>query len=313
MVYKYMQSVRDGSLTNADNWLLTAPSGSGKTEFYRTIRDLFAECKIPIPVIQIDLSQITETGYKGDDVATIPRKILAQAPDMGGVCICFLDEADKKCRPSFGNNNVDNNAAAQANLLTLVEGIRTKLEIDKETRDFDSSKTMFVFMGAFQDVRNEKQERVAKSNMGFLSDGEAEKTVNAASDVFHDKLTMQDLIDYGMLEELAGRIMQVVNFKKLSKTDMRKLLTCKAEEISAQTGISIQLTGKALDELVKISYGSLGVRRPMNLIKEMALNTVATVFFDEGFDVDKDKVVIASEERAYVKRTRQADKVMSAG
>ncbi|MCD7835785.1 MAG: hypothetical protein LUG83_03900, partial [Lachnospiraceae bacterium] len=101
-VYKYMQAVAAGQPFQAENWLLTSPSGTGKTEFYRTIRDLFRQYNIPIPVVQIDLSQITETGYKGANVSTIPQRILSEKKGSSGIGICFLDEADKKCIPSYG-------------------------------------------------------------------------------------------------------------------------------------------------------------------------------------------------------------------
>jgi ATP-dependent protease Clp ATPase subunit len=264
---------------------------------------VFEQYDIDIPVVQIDLSQITETGYKGNDTSSIPKSVLMEAPDMGGVGICFLDEADKKCKPSFGSNGVDNNAAAQANLLTLVEGIKVDVELEGKAKKFDSSKTMFVFMGAFQDIRNEKIERAtSKPQIGFMSEDENASEADVATDIFFDELTIQDIIDFGMLEELAGRIMQVVNFHKLEEKDMRNLIASKVKDISAETGIKIRVTDEGVDGLVKIAYGNLGVRHPMNVIKELALNTVAALFFDGDFDRDKDTVVITSAEEAYVEK-----------
>lgn len=121
-VYKYLQSVAKGEPFYADNWMLIGISGSGKTEFFRAIRDFFKLYDIPVSVVQIDLSNVTETGFKGAEPNSIPQRVIEENPNTRGVGICFLDEADKKCVASYGSNNVNVNAAVQANLLTMIEG-----------------------------------------------------------------------------------------------------------------------------------------------------------------------------------------------
>ncbi|MBP3379760.1 MAG: AAA family ATPase [Ruminococcus sp.] len=299
-IYNYMQSVASGEPFRAQNWVLTAPSGSGKTEFYRAVKDFCEIHNIPIPVVQIDLSQITEEGYKGSNPSTIPKRILADAPSSNGIGICFLDEADKKCVPSYSSGGIDINAAVQSNLLTLIEGIKLKVDTDDSVEDFDSNLTMFVLMGAFQDVRHKKSHK--ERSLGFLSelDGNDRNTTEKTADSFYDDLTIQDMIDFGMQEELAGRLVQVVNFHKLSKKAMRKLIRCKVNEISNEIGINIEITKAAESAFLDIAFGSLGVRRPMNLIRELVQNTVAEVFFEKGFDSINEKVVIESPECARI-------------
>jgi ATP-dependent protease Clp ATPase subunit len=159
---------------------------------------------------------------------------------------------------------------------------------------------MFVFMGSFQDVRNEKQKRSRTSAVGFGASFENSGSVTAADDKFHEELTMQDMIDYGMLEELAGRITLLINFHKLSRDDMKRLIDCKVKEISKECGFDIELTKQAEEKLVDVSYGSLGLRHPMNLIKNLSRNAVADVFFDNGFAYRRNKVVITSLETAEI-------------
>lgn len=301
MIYKYMQDIADETLNHAENWMLTAPSGSGKTEFFRAIRDLFKIYHIPIPVVQIDLSQITETGYKGENVSAIPQRILSVNPDSEGVAICFLDEADKKCVPSY-SHNVNVNEAVQANLLTLVEGTQLMVDTDDDSKKaFDSNKTMFIFMGAFQSVRNNKQEKNKAASLGFCANFDEISSVDKASDDFYEDLTMQDLIDFGMLEELAGRMVQLVNFRRLTEESMRKLINCKVQEISGEMGFAIEISEQAMEELVAISFGSLGVRRPMNMIKELASGAVAEEFFEGGFNRSRDKVIIKTLDSAKIR------------
>lgn len=300
--YKYMQAVASGEPFNAQNWVLTAPSGSGKTEFYRAVKDFCEMHNIPIPVVQIDLSQITEEGYKGSNPSSIPKRILADAPNSNGIGICFLDEADKKCIPSYSARGDNVNAAVQSNLLTLIEGIQLKVDMDDSEEPFDSNRTMFILMGAFQDARHKKGHK--KKSLGFLSELEVNdrNTTEKTADSFYDNLTVQDIIDFGMQEELAGRLVQVVNFHKLSKKAMRKLIRCKVNEISNEIGIGIEITKAAESALLDIAFGSLGVRRPMNLIRELVQNTVAAVFFEKGFDSSNEKVVIESLKRAHIVR-----------
>lgn len=304
-IYRYMESVAQCRDFQAQNWILTAPSGSGKTEFYRTIRDLFALYQIPIPVVSIDLSQITETGYKGDNVVTIPRKILSENPEAKGIAICFLDEADKKCIPSYGSNGIDNNAAVQANLLTLIEGSELKIETDDEQKDFNSNHTMFVLMGAFQKLRQQKQEKERAMPIGFRSGYQRtdwKDDIDRVTDSFFEDLSLQDMIDFGMMEELAGRMVQVVNFHRLSDDAMLELIRHKTAKISEDMGITIEMTEPAEREFLNISFGSLGVRRPINIIKELVQNAVAEVFFEGDFDIYSDRVIIDSTDSAYIKR-----------
>lgn len=304
-IYRYMECVQQGRDFHAENWILTAPSGSGKTEFYRTIKALFALYKIPIPVVCIDLSQITETGYKGDNVITIPRRILSAKPDSKGIAICFLDEADKKCIPSYSSNNTDVNAAVQANLLTLLEGCEMKVEVDDTEEDFDSNHTMFVLMGAFQSIRQQKQKKQLPGFMGFDSEPKnagQKDDIDRVDDCFYEDLSLQDMIDFGMSEELAGRLVQVVNFHRLSDDAMLQLIRYKTQEISKDMGITIQMTEEAENAFLDISFGSLGIRRPMNMIKELVQNTVADIFFEGKFDIDHDRVIIDSTDSAHIEQ-----------
>lgn len=302
-IYRYLQLVASNEDFTAQNWLLTAPSGCGKTEFYRCIRDFFKDYNITVPVVYIDLSLITEEGYKGTNSTAIPKTILEQNIKCEGRAICFLDEADKKCIPSYTSRNTNVNAAIQSNLLTLIEGNTMSTEVDDKSYMFDSSKTMFVMMGSFQSVRQEKIEKVNKQSkkLGFFSDNSGISPQQNERDEFFADITLEDMIDFGMQEELAGRLSQVVNFHKISKEDMSRLILIKAKEISKEIGVEIELTAKAQQDFLEVSYTNLGVRRPMNLIRELAQNAIAQIFFEKDIDLETTKIVITSAESAHVK------------
>ena len=298
--FEYLRSVAEGKDFTAPNWILTAPSGCGKTEVYRIIRDFCKEYGIPIPVVQVDLSLFTEAGYKGKEVSEIVKQIVEANNKTDGSAICFLDEADKKFIPSISNNG-DFNSALQSNLLTLVEGSEQTVEAcsDKKEYTIDTTKTMFVFMGAFQDIRDKKQQKLEqKGTIGFGSSIEKKKRTNHVDDCFYEDISLDDMLEVGMLQELAGRVEQVINLHKLSEKDMLYLLEEKAKAISNELGVQVELTSKAKKSLLEICYSSLGIRRPMNCIRSLAKETLTEAYFNDNFNKDSIKIIIHSSETA---------------
>ncbi len=299
IIYSYLLALEKGNLKAAENWLLTAPSGSGKTEFYRAIRDIFREYSVPVPVVYADLSLITEAGFKGDNVDTIRDKLVGADGKSDGYCICFLDEADKKFLPSHTSSGDDVNAAVQSNLLTMIEG----MPVEDGGRTFDTSRTMFVFLGSFQDIRDKRQDKQRGKSLGF---GTAQEQTADFTDVagkgFYDDVTLQEMVDYGMKEELAGRITRVVNFGRIPEEQMRELIRYKTAEIAEGLDFKVEITDNAVEEFLATAYGTLGVRRPMNRIRELIQDAVADVFFNDDFDSKKITVVINSADKATVKK-----------
>ena len=299
IIYNYLMALERGDLKSAESWLLTAPSGMGKTEFYRAIRDIFKKYDIPVPVVNVDLSLITEAGFRGNNVDSIHDAIMEADSDTDGYGICFLDEADKKCLPSHSSKGDNVNAAVQTNLLTMVEGT----VISTRRRTFDTAKTMFVFLGSFQDVRDNRQDSRSGKSLGFSSEKEPDTNyTDAAGSGFYDDISLQEMIDFGMKEELAGRIGRVINFGKISEGDMKQLIKSKAYEIGDSMGIDIEISDRAVCSFLGIAYGTLGVRRPMNVIRELVQDALTEVFFDDSFDIGNITVEIKSADKAKVKK-----------
>lgn len=292
IVYEYLKSIASGKPMHSVSWIITAPSGSGKTEFYRSIRDFFKEKKIPVPVIQYDLSRITETGFKGAESSEI-LKLAYKVNGTSGYAIFFLDEADKRFIPSYSSNGQDANRAVQAELLTMVEGTIRSIDENEPSTIFDTNKTMFVFMGAFQDLRERKAVRTAARStpIGFTGGSEnASPESGQYVDYFYSDLSIEDMIEYGMLEELAGRITRVVNFHLIEESEMRKLIKLKAEEISKE-GVITEFSRNAYDELFEQAYTNLGVRRPMNIIRGCIQDALAKIVFDQS-PAENDEYII---------------------
>ncbi|MBR6274065.1 MAG: AAA family ATPase [Lachnospiraceae bacterium] len=273
LVFYVMRIVEAAAYYREDpaiNCFLAAPSGTGKTEMAKAVRDFLQMHEIPVPVSIIDLSQITETGFKGKNSNTILDDICKNSTSScDGRAICFLDEADKKFLPSYTTGGVDVNKAIQGNLLMMIEGNRYYIEDNEGV--FDTSKTMFVFMGAFQDARNKKLER--------LKNLDVEEKNDKADEIFFGDISVSDMIETGMRDELAGRVGRVINLHRLSENDMRKVIQAKSRQIASEIGIKIELSEKAMEETLEIAYGRAGIREVINRIGEIAMNSIMDSYF----------------------------------
>ena len=179
-------------------------------------------------------------------------------------------------------------------------------EINSDIFTIDTSKTMFVFMGAFQNVRNKKQKKQeTRATIGFGASVESKSHTDCAADCFYEDITMNEMLETGMLEELAGRVEQVINLHKLTKTDMLHLLEEKAKIIGNEMGVAIRLTTGAKKDLLEICYSNLGIRRPLNCIRSLVRNTLAERYFDAEFDKSQNCIMILSQEKAVIKPIRK--------
>lgn len=230
LVYRYLQAIATGKAYKP-NFIITAPSGCGKSQFFRSINKLINNVgRVGFPIIQEDLSSFSEVGYVGRNTTDILRD-LVDTGSIHGEGIVFLDEFDKKLKPSRTSAGDDINRGVQNGLLVMVEGkeyqgilCRPKSNgalINYEnvkTRTVDTGKCLFIGLGAFSDLRNEKVRKATKSQFGFGS-GET----SASSDIYTD-ITYQDILDFGCSVELLGRFSQVINFHRISDSYYKRIL-----------------------------------------------------------------------------------------
>lgn len=298
MLYRYLQMASEDVVADVPSWILTAPSGCGKTEVYRTFKAFCKEYEINIPIVQIDLSQYTETGYQGKEADSVLQSLALQDSDLDGIGVCFLDEADKKFMPSYDSAGENFNAKAQSNLLMLIEGKIEYLPLKNGgARRMDSNQTMFVLMGAFQDLRDDKQKDILSVDKGI---GFRYPKVEASlEEVFYEDISLEEMIEFGMLEEIAGRMQMVVNLHKLSKEDMIKLILSKISKLEQEIQISVVFDDDTIASLLEISYTNLGVRRVMNCLRTIACRAISDVFYDRTID-DNCCLVIESADKAYL-------------
>lgn len=286
LIDKFVVDMSLGEETAPASFFLTAPSGSGKTELYRSVKEFFRRRNVPVPVVNIDMTQITPAGYKGDSIGIIADSISHERSFCNNRCaICFLDEADKKLMPAPGDGETDFNAATQASLLRMLEGTIIAGEMDSRAR-VDTSKVLFILMGSFQEVRDRRCE-TRSSCVGFGTRVPSEEVRD-----FSDDVTLDDMIEAGMLEEIAGRVSRVINFRPIGRAEMRLLLQDKAQKLGAERNAEIILTERAIEELLPLCYTRLGIRKPVNLISELADDAIAEAAFTGQLDENGINVVI---------------------
>lgn len=266
-VYTYLSCIADGRPTDS-NMLLAAPSGCGKTETFRALRDYFKKEIPELPVYQVDMTSITEEGFKGANTKEIVVP-LCRCREPEGIGLVFLDEFDKKLVPSYtsGGNNV--NAAVQAQILTLLEGRR--IQPSQDGPEIDTTNTMFIGLGSFDVCRMDRSTNTHAFGFGTT---EEEKPDH------YDEITREEMLALGASNELIGRFSSIVNYYKLSEEIVDEIIDRNVNRIAVSLGCAIEITVDKRDELHEQANGKFGCRLLYNDIHDQVLETYAELLLD---------------------------------
>ena len=190
------------------NLLVAGGSGTGKTEVFRWVSKLYGDV---VRVKVVDGSRLSKDGWSGNYKMT---DMLSEDLD-----ILVLDEADKLCKPSYSAAGTNVSEEMQSEMLKLLEG-----EYEVVDRRFKVKYTIenlsIALVGAFESIREEKRQQMNKRTIGFCAGTIVDRDDSARSlDRNLERISDEDLIGFGMMPEVVGRIAMKVNTRDLTEED----------------------------------------------------------------------------------------------
>lgn len=274
----------DVELTKS-NILLIGPTGTGKTLMAQTLAKILS-----VPFAIADATTLTEAGYVGEDVENILLKLFqASHGDIEKTQkgIIYIDEIDKVSRkgdsPSI-TRDVSGEGVQQA-LLKIIEGTIANVppkggrkHPQQEYIPIDTSDILFILGGSFIGLDSIISERVGKTSVGFNA-GNFRRGIRNQDNIY-GLIIPQDLIKYGLIPELVGRIPIVTMFSDLDKDDLVNILTKPKNALVKQfqkmfemENTKLDFTKEALSSIASRSMEQkLGARGLRSIIEDLMLD-----------------------------------------
>lgn len=230
-VYNHYKRVATDTMDEIDieksNMLMIGPTGSGKTYLVKTLARL-----LDVPLAIADATSLTEAGYIGDDIESVVSKLLAAADndvEKAEHGIIFIDEIDKIAKKKNTNQRDVSGEAVQQGMLKLLEGSEVEVPVGANSKNamvplttVNTRNILFICGGAFPDLENIIKERLnQQASIGFYADLK-DKYDNDPH--LLEKVTVEDLRNFGMIPEFIGRLPIIFTLNGLTEDMLVKIL-----------------------------------------------------------------------------------------
>ncbi len=286
------------------NILLLGPTGSGKTLLARTLAQ-----KLNVPFAIADATTLTEAGYVGEDVENVLLKLINAADGDVAAAergIIFIDEIDKIGRKSENTSitrDVSGEGVQQA-LLKILEGTKASVppqggrkHPNQEMIEIDTTNILFICGGAFVGLDKIIEQRLSTASIGFGAEGTHRSSEERME--LLNQVTSDDLVKFGIIPELIGRLPMTTALKELNKDDLKKILVEPKNAITKQFQVSFSIDdvdlsfdNEAIEEIAELAIkNKTGARGLRSIVEHILLDLMYEVPSIKG----KKKLVITRE------------------